>query len=310
MRCPDRARRARRHRLRPFAVRRPRFARLPPLALPLLLALPLWLAVAPPAHGEEPAVAVAFERGDLPPSHADRDAVEPALADALFTHTRGAWRFRAAAGGGGFPRLVVRVELAHGDWLFVTRFAAAADDPGSPWTAPFFTAAEVAERPGLPSPSAMTEALAERFATALETQGWLELNRGDLFVALQRAAPVAAGVQLVAGEPFALLQLSAAGRPRLADSRFRIDCRDRQGRSVEIYSAGTGACRPFPAPPPAEAIEVEHLEIRQAGDPHAITAADLGALGALTPGRVLLDRLGDDLGGCGMASPLVVGDLP
>lgn len=291
---------------RPAAARR---ALLPPTALlPLVLGLLLAGVLSPSARCQDPAVAVAFERGDLPPTHADRDAVEPALADVLFTSTRGAWRFRAAGGGTTYPRLVVRMELAHGDWLFATRFDASADEPGTPWTAPFFTAAEVAARPGLPSPSAMTGALADRFAEALRREGHLELNRGDLFLALRDAAPVASGIQLVAGDPFALLRLSAADRPRLADSLFRIDCRDPQGRNVEIVSQGTGACRPFPVPPPAEAVEVRHLELRDVGEPRAVTDRELAELGGLTPRRVLLLELGENLGGCGFATPRVVED--
>jgi hypothetical protein len=276
----------------------------------LLLAAAFTGVLVPAAAAAQAGVGIAFERGDLPPTHADTAVVEPALAEVLSGELLGAWVFEPAAGGTEPPRLVVRVELDEGDWRFVSHFEPAAGERSGPWRAPFFTAAEISARPGLPSPSAMPEALRARFAAALREQGWTERNRGPLFVALQEGAPVAAGVRFVAGERRAVLARSDRDSPRLAHSRYRIACRDAAGRTRMLVSEATGACLPFPAPPPEIGIEIQHLEVRDVGSSRPITAADLEALGGLTPQRVLLDHLGENFGGCAGSAPRVVEDLP
>jgi hypothetical protein len=281
-----------------------------PLRALLLAAAGLAGALLPGAAAAQAEVGLAFERGDLPPTHADAAAVEPLLAEVLADELLGAWAFRPAAGETQPPRLVVSVELDEGDWLFVSRFEPAAGEASEPWRSPFFTAAEISARPGLPSPSTMPQELRARFAAALREKGWTERNRGALFVALQEGAPVAAGVHIVAGQRHALLARSDHDTPRLAHSRYRIACRDAAGRTRVLVSEATGACFPFPAPPPETAIEIQHLEMRDVGASHPITAADLEALGGLTPQRVLLDHLGENLGGCAGSAPRVVEDLP
>jgi hypothetical protein len=281
-----------------------------PLRALLLAAAGLACALAPAAAAGQVGIALAFERGDLPPTHADAVVLEPLLAEVVADELLGAWAIRPTGGGTAHPRLVVRVEFDEGDWLFVSRFEPSAGEASEPWRAAFFTAAEIAARPGLPSPSAMPEELRTRFAAALREQGWTERNRGPLFVALQEGAPIAAGVQIVAGERRALLARSDHDSPRLAHSRYRIACRDAAGRTRVLVSEATGACFPFPAPPPETAIEIQHLEMRDIGASRPITAADLEALGGLTPQRVLLDHLGENLGGCAGSAPRVVEDLP
>jgi hypothetical protein len=274
------------------------------------LLLAVAVALHAPAAGAE-TVLVAFDFGELPSLLlADAAAVEAAAEGGLAAALGEAvpfWSFEPAAGRP--PHLTLRLDEVEetGDWDLVLAVTTPPGFQEAPSRAPFFSAGELADRGGFPPENLLAGQIERRFRANLLDAAHLAPNQGELMRKLQKWLPVARRAHLAAGEAHGVLGLPWQSHRGLARSVFRIECRDGDERTVDLYSHGTGRCLSFPVQPSFEAIEVRHDQWRPADVTEAVAlpAEELGELGGLEPVSVYLDQQGMVVtGACDPSAPV------
>jgi hypothetical protein len=284
--------------------------------LATVLAAALAAAALTPAAAQEPApLFVDFDFGAypsalLPDAAAARQEVVAGIAEAAAGKLP--WRFAPATGAADFPRLAVAVvRRQSGDLELEAALILDAQTADGRWAGGFVSEGEREELGGFPAPTTIPARVVEHFAERVLTAERVTPTGGDLFARLRERVPLGRSAHLPAGEDRGAVGLEFAKLYRYSLSTFRMDCRNRDGEVVSLYSKGTGATVPYPASPPFDAIRVEHARWREGTDDQPVGPDHLARLGELRLQRVFLEEFDprgltlDPAGGS--VSPIVAG---
>lgn len=252
-------------------------------------------ALAAPAAAQQPApLFVDFEFGAypealLPDPEAAREEVLAGLVEAAAA--RLPWRFAPAAAGTDFPRLAVTVvRRQSGDLEVEAALLLDAQTADGRWAGGFVSEGEREELGGFPAPTTIPARVVERFAERVLTDERVTPTGGDLFARLRERVPLGRSAHLPPGEDRGAVGLEFAKLYRYSLSTFRMDCRNRDGELVSLYSKGTGATVPYPATPPFDAIRVEHARWREGTQDEVVSPDHLERLDELELQRVFLEE--------------------
>ncbi len=252
-------------------------------------------ALTPAAAAQEPAPLFvdfafgAYPAALLPDAAAARQEVVAGLAEAAAAKLP--WRFAPAAGTADYPRLAVAVvRRQSGDLELEATLMLDAQTADGRWAGGFVSEGEREELGGFPAPTTVPARVVERFAERVLTTERVTPTGGDLFARLRERVPLGRSAHLPPGEDRGAVGLEFAKLYRYSLSTFRMDCRNRDGELVSLYSKGTGATVSYPATPPFDAIRVEHARWREGNDDEPVGPDHLERLGELELQRVFLEE--------------------